>query len=326
MSCFYPRTVWRSKKRLNDSGAMKTMFKRPNHMFFKFPAPHDPSQCSKAIIPYDFYSPEEFQIPGCKPKCVGCIEDYSRSRAVRAWHETLMVEDDKSCFITLTFNDKFCPRQLDHRYFQLFIKRLRKYLSKSGQAKRVRYFMSGEYGSLNFRPHFHSLLFGYDFPDRVLFSVSNGVNLYISDILSTLWSDPKTDESYGFSSVGDASFESAAYIARYVGKKIGRDVGYEGLEPEYSKCSLKPGLGKTFFDKFKASVFSDDAVTLQGGGKCKPPRYYDKLLQLTDQVLFDKLKLVRKMRAKLSPDNSPERLKAREAVKTAQFKQLVRSL
>lgn len=312
MSCFQARTVWRSPRHLHGvTGKPRVYFKKPS-LFYSSP------------LNLEFYSPEEFQIPGCKsPKCIGCVEERSRSWAVRCWHESQLYDDN--CFITLTFNDKFLPANgLDHSYFQKFMKRFRKTVGK------VRYFMAGEYGSQFFRPHFHACIFGFDFPDRLLYTVRNGVRLYTSEMLSRLWSDPFSGESYGFTSIGDVTFESAAYVARYcVKKQFGSDAEahYQGRKPEYTKCSLKPGIAKGWFTKFKDSVVYDDAVTLRDGvSKTKPPKYYDRLYELDNPVHSAKIKQMRNRKAFISPDNTPERLRVREAVKLAQMSQLQRSL
>jgi len=65
-------------------------------------------------------------------------------------------------------------------------------------------------------------------------------------------------------------------------------------------------------------------VTLTGGRRVKPPRYYDKILALTDADLSGIIKSRRKEKAKASPDNTPARLAERESVKQAQFSQLKR--
>jgi len=85
------------------------------------------------------------------------------------------------------------------------------------------------------------------FPDRKLFKRSgSGFNLYTSAELSRLW-------PYGHASVGDLSFESAAYVARYCVKKsegvsdvrlMRHDeygVAY-WLTPEFSRFLLSLGL------------------------------------------------------------------------------------
>lgn len=314
MPCYHPRDVWRSPRHLSKSGKPRIFFSKPS-LFYASPR-H-----------IEFYAPEQFQIPACKPKCVGCIESYSRSWAVRCWHESL--KHDQNCFITLTFNDQFLPKNgLDHRYFQLFMKRLRRYLDSAG-AGRLSYFMCGEYGEKNFRPHFHACFFGFDFPDRVLFSVRDGVRLDTSDILSSLWSDPVSKESYGFSSVGDVTFESAAYVARYVAKKVSKaeaDSHYQGRKPEYARMSLRPAIAKRWIASYRDSVYPSDAVVLPGGAKVKPPRYYDKSLELTDPAMSSTVKSNRQDRARQSPDNTPERLAVREKVKQAQFKMLMRKI
>lgn len=72
--------------------------------------------------------------------------------------------------------------------------------------------MCGEYGENYGRPHFHACVFGLDFPDRVIHSRTGSDHfIYRSEILEKLW-------PFGFSSVADFSFETAAYVARYVMK------------------------------------------------------------------------------------------------------------
>lgn len=55
------------------------------------------------------------------------------------------------------------------------------------------------------------ILFNHDFDDKVLWSVRQGVRLYRSSLLEKLW-------PYGYSTIGDVTFESAAYVARYIVK------------------------------------------------------------------------------------------------------------
>lgn len=324
MPCYHPKMAWRSPRILSaKSGKPRVFFRRPPSFRLKV------VDGMPAFVKRDFVLPdgaEEFPIPGCKPKCIGCQEAYSRSWAVRCLHESKT--HDQNCFITLTFNDKFCPKDgsLDHRYFQLFMKRFRRTV---GQAERVRYFMAGEYGSQFGRPHYHACIFGFDFPDRKMWTIRRDVQLDTSEMLSRLWSDPKTGESYGFCSVGDVTFASAAYIARYISKKMTGDKAeahYQGRRPEYVRMSLKPGVARKWINGYIQSVYPDDSVVLPGGFKCKPPRYYDKVFELTDPRMSSIILTNRKDRARKSPDNTPERLRAREVVKEAQFKMLRRSL
>lgn len=230
-----------------------------------------------------------------------------------------------NCFITLTYDDEHLPfpPSLDHSHFQKFMKRLR---FKIGP---VRYYMCGEYGSENFRPHYHACVFGYDFPDRVLWSLSpSGYNLYRSSVLESLW-------PFGFSSVADLSFESAAYVARYVLKKVTGDLAeshysFTDVEtgevfqrvPEYARMSTHPGIAAAWFDKYSSDVYNDDRdFVVVNGRTCKPPRYFDKLLKRVDPVLYEYVKSDR-ISGPVSEHSSVSRLAAAEEVQLAALRRL----
>lgn len=256
-------------------------------------------------------------------KCLGCKLERSRQWAVRCVHESKMWKDN--CFITLTFNDMFIPgdNSLHVEYFQKFMKRLRK---KFGGG--VRYFMCGEYGELLQRPHFHACLFNFDFKDKVLWSMRGGVRLYRSADLEQLWTCPITGLSYGFTTVGDVTFDSAAYVARYCVKKIsgdGADDHYGDLKPEFTTMSRRPGIAYSWFKKwYKTDCFPQDFVVMNGM-ECKPPRYYDKIYDLTDKVDMDRIRENRRLAAISNVDNSYSRLYEREVVAKANAARLRRS-
>lgn len=187
-------------------------------------------------------------------QCRGCRLEKSRQWAVRCLHEASLHEDN--CYLTLTLDDAhLTSMSLDYSLFQGFMRRLRKEVGK------VRFYMAGEYGESNLRPHFHALLFGYDFPDKVHLRQSPaGFKLYRSPLLESLW-------PFGFSSVGACSFESAAYVARYVMKKVNGELAeehYGGRVPEFSRMSLKPGIGAGWIDKFAGDVIPDGKVVVNG--------------------------------------------------------------
>lgn len=250
-------------------------------------------------------------------QCVGCRLERSRQWAVRCVHESQMHEH--SSFVTLTY-EQLSSSSLVYRDFQLFMKRLR-----ASSKTPVRFFMAGEYGEDFARPHFHALLFGVFFQDRVpLRKMPSGAQLYRSARLEALW-------PHGFSSVGDVTFESAAYVARYVMKKITGDAAgshYESVEdtgeivsrvPEFCRMSLKPGIGATWFEKYRDEVFPIDQVVVNGV-KMKPPRYYDKFLAKVDAPELADVEFGRFVRAAAcEPDNSPERLAVREVVTRARL-------
>lgn len=140
-------------------------------------------------------------------KCIGCRIDRSRDWAIRAVHEASM--HDTNCFLTLTYEDKHLPPDysLDLTAYQQFLKRLRSHIGSP-----IKFFGCGEYGDLEQRPHYHFLIFGWRPSDLKLHTEKNGVKTYTSEKLSGLW-------PYGFNTVGELTYQTAAYCARYVLKK-----------------------------------------------------------------------------------------------------------
>lgn len=191
-------------------------------------------------------------------RCLGCRLEYSRQWAVRCMHETAFHE--RNCFVTLTYED--APVDLCYRDFRLFMRRLRKLFPGCS------FYMCGEYGGTNGRPHFHALLFGVDFHDKVSMGKSpSGAKLYESEALRKLW-------RHGHTSIGDVTFESAQYTARYVHKRMTEGSVYEGSVGEFSRMSLRPAIGKRWFDKYGASDVLPDGSVVVNGVKASAPRYY----------------------------------------------------
>ena len=257
-------------------------------------------------------------------QCVGCRLEYSRQWAVRLVHENQMHE--KSCFITLTFNDEELgkrnnPNSVDVRDFQLFMKRLRK------KHKKIRFFHCGEYGEKNQRPHYHALIFGYEFSDRYLWQTRNNQKYYRSEELEKLW-------PYGHVVIGEVTFTSCAYVARYIMKKQkgkNAETHYhnpttgEVINPEYCTMSRKPGIGYDWFEKYKTDVYPNDYCIINGK-KIRPPRYYDNLLSEEE---LEKIKNKRKENAPevyAEYDERMDRLFVEEQVKIEQLNRLVRDL
>lgn len=303
MPCYQPLKAWYAKS-INSSGKRSLVF-NPLHGI----QPDSP-----LTIPCG--------------QCIGCRLERSRQWAVRITHEASLYEDN--CFITLTYDPMFLPdnNSLDVSHFQKFMKRLR---FKYGE--KIRFFHCGEYGETNGRPHYHACIFNFDFPDKKLWKVSNGNNLYISESLSQLW-------PYGFSTIGSLTFESAAYVARYVVKKVTGDAAADHymridpatgeitfLKPEYTTMSRRPGIGRGFYDKFRDDIFPHDYIVVNGI-KQRPPKYYDGLLETTRPYEFDAIKERREISARTSEhyvdNNDSRRLRDREQVKLAQFTQLNR--
>lgn len=211
-------------------------------------------------------------------------------------------------------------KELSRKDHQKFIKRLR---HKCGP---LRYYMCGEYGERLSRPHYHYLIFGYNFPDKTYFKTSaSGEKLYRSATLDHLW-------PFGHAWIGDVTYESCAYVAAYVMKKLNGPMAEEHyrrqdeggndywLQPEFNEMSRRPGIAKNWWEEFNPDVYTQDAVVLKNGGLMKPPRYYDKLLEMMDPSAMVLIKHRRELRAKeLADDNTPARLADKETVTIAKM-------
>lgn len=249
-------------------------------------------------------------------QCSGCRLEKSRQWAIRAVHEAQL--HDQNCFITLTYSNEHLPQhgKLDYNAPVLFMKRLRKSYGAG-----IRSYGCAEYGESFGRPHYHLCLFNFDFPDKVIHSQSSsGFSIYTSPILQTLW-------PFGYSTIGAFTFETAAYVARYVMKKISGDLA----EPHYEKLtehgeviplpsekaicvSRRPGLGRPFLDQFHTDIYPSDYVVIDGK-KMRPPKYYDYRFELEYPEEFRTIKIARKTNSASHADNNtPERLLVREEI------------
>lgn len=209
------------------------------------------------------------------------------------------------------------------------MKRLRRFY----EPQKISYYHCGEYGERSRRPHYHALLFGLRFLDVRLYKKSpDGSCIYTSEILSRVWEK-------GFCTIGSVTFESAAYCARYVLKKMTgtKAVDYyksvdpetgeiTQLQPEYVTMSLKPAIGKDWYEEFSSDVYPDDYVVIRGK-KMKPPKYYDRLHDLANPEAHSQLKEERKQYADSQKENStPDRLAVRQAVTLSRISTLKRDL
>ena len=264
-------------------------------------------------------------------QCVGCRIDRSRQMAVRCVHEERMTREKgyESSFLTLTYDDQNMPEDgsLEPADHVEFVNKLRTRLWRKKPRRNFRYYMCGEYGDKLQRPHFHYLIFGYDFPDRYEFKEYRGVKYYRSEELEKVW-------TYGHSLIGHVTVESAAYCARYVMKKQtgqkaeGHYVNEDGvvLQPEFARMSLKPGIGAEWFSKYGISdVYDSGDFIVINGKKYSTPRYYDKLLEKLDVERLFCVQAERASRAQeYSSNNTRERLAVREEVQELRAAKLKR--
>lgn len=98
------------------------------------------------------------------------------------------------------------------------------------------------------------------------------------------------------------------------------------LQPEYTTMSLKPAIAKNWYAQFRSDVYPDDFAVIRGQ-KMKPPKYYDRLLELEDPEARAAIKVRREDEALLRQgDSTTARLRVREEVKLAQIANLKRGL
>jgi hypothetical protein len=280
---------------------------------------------------------------------------------------------DKAMFLTLTYSPEHLPDDagLHHEDFQDFMKRYRKkYVPKNPYDKdeqkeeyeafrlenAITYMMCGEYGEKpkrpdrekvvpvtgrKWRPHFHVAIFNHEFTDLQLYSYweSKGrdFRLYESPTLDKLWGK-------GSCKIGDLTFESAAYIARYNTKKLtgNRYKDKEGniidvaeeyrkinketgeifdVKKEYIQASRRPAIGKRWWDLYKEDTLKDYLHVR--GVKMKPPKYYDRKLEELDEEIFNAIKEDRARKA-VELQQPRKRLKTMEEIKERKLNKLKR--
>lgn len=250
-------------------------------------------------------------------QCMDCRLEKSRNWAVRMVHESQEHED--SCFITLTYNEENLPEDLSicKKEVQLFIKRLRKLI----KPKKIRYYAVGEYGSLEEiedeferiryisrygssklgRPHYHAIIFNYWPEDSkkivTPFTKEQDDKVFESESLAKIWNK-------GFHTIGECTFETAAYVARYVTKKINQNplednearFHYKGREPEFALMSRGGkdakgklgGIGARYFEKYEDELWNNFKVVSRGR-EISLPRYYKNKLKDKNKLRYRSL-------------------------------------
>lgn len=240
---------------------------------------------------------------------MGCRLEHSRQWALRCYHEASAF--DENCFITLTYSPENLPPggSLDPAHPVAFMKRLRE---KHG--KGIRSYGCAEYGEKLGRPHYHLCLFNFDWKDKKLAYERNGFKLYDSEDLERLW-------GLGHCKTAEFSFETAAYVARYITKKMhgknykdaqgntiqiedrvsshytkmNEETGeYLRIMPERPVCvSRRPGIGRTWWDLHHERLQTQDTVILRNK-EVRPPKYYDYLLEKLNPNSLHSIKQIRK--------------------------------
>lgn len=244
-------------------------------------------------------------------KCIGCFLENSRDKAVQLSLEKMNPEYKKNevWFITLTYEDEYLPihsyvdattgevlsgASLQLRDLQNWIKKLR----DNHPDKTIRYMAAREYGSKTLRPHYHVIIFGLPLDEQLFIKTGNNANG------DPLWTTPQLDNlksrdcwtvrrpigdrtaplyRAGNVTVGEVTFQSIAYVARYTMKKANKTYDSEwwyksqGLDIE--GISQSQDLGKWYYDLHKHEIYKNDLVPVLGKNDnfSKPPKSFDRL-------------------------------------------------
>lgn len=280
--------------------------------------------------------------------CLGCRIDSSRQKAIRIEHEVQTQSESGrgSCFITLTYATEHMPTlgntgvgTLNKSHWPAFLKRLRRRITDPSDRffvstdLRIKQVYCGEYGDNGtHRPHFHGIIFGYDFPDRKYFDERRGNILYRSEFLEELW-------PFGHSTIGTATWQSGAYVARYVMKKVTGERAKEHYQvidsstgevfdrvPEYNV--IGNGIGLDWFNKYGVpDVYPAGQVITKAGKRMKPPRYYDSKYELLDPDDMYRLKQDRMAAIKrMASDNTEDRLAVKSKILRTRVGRLKRDI
>lgn len=245
-------------------------------------------------------------------RCVGCYLDYSRDWAIRIMSEVRSY--DENYFVTLTYDDDHLPQgsqgfaTLVPDHVSEFMKTFREMMRQEYGVTGIRFFACGEYGGKDLRPHYHIILLNCPlkdlkdkFPTPVDGTIrycrrydSNGDLLKHSDIIHKAWNK-------GLCPIGEVTFESCAYVSRYVLKKA-HDYSKDyydkfGVVPEFVRMSRRPGIGYQFFMQELDHIYEYDNFSFLRGDQVinvKPGRYADKLLKKVDEQRYYDLKKKRR--------------------------------
>lgn len=185
-------------------------------------------------------------------KCGICLQ-----RRRKSWQFRLMQELKYSWsafFITLTYNEHSIV-DLNKRDIQLFMKKLRNYenkvRSKDIENRKIKYYITGEYGSLG-RPHYHGLVF----------SISKETRLNLDKI----WNN-------GFVKVGTVNEASIMYVLKYMMDESNK------FKPLISK-----GIGIDYLRKNEERLDRNPSKIVYSAGKANAlPRYYVDKVYTEDQ-------------------------------------------
>lgn len=264
---------------------------------------------------------EVIEVP-CQ-KCIGCRLDYSRQWADRCMLEAKQYPKNNNWMVTLTYDPEHITMRpganretgelelvgtLVPEDLTKFMKDLRRYYKYHHNHENIRFYACGEYGPQTYRPHYHLIIFNMPLRQEELkyfFSNKEGDKIYLCEKIEKIWGK-------GQITVGEVTWNSAAYVARYVMKKQkgkGSKRYYQllNIEPEFVRMSRKPGIAYKYFEENKEKIYEADEIIInnkKGEAKIiKPCKYYDRLYDLDSPEAMKAIKERRKELAEISEKN-----------------------
>ncbi|UPW41187.1 replication initiator protein [Sigmofec virus UA08Rod_5306] len=247
-------------------------------------------------------------------KCIGCRLNYSRGWAMRIQKESQQYPEGHCWFVTLTYDDPHLPitdfvneetgelitgHPLNPDHTKKFLKDLRRYWEYHYNHDKIRFFLAGEYGETYGRPHYHLAIMNLPIREEDLeieFHNWMGDAIYKCPKIEKIWGK-------GLVRLGALTWQSAAYIARYIVKKQygpESDALYkaQGRIKEFTRASRRPGIAREWFEEHKDEIYKNDEIFIpkRGGGVivAKPVRYFDELYFLEKPEIVEKAKKARK--------------------------------
>lgn len=255
-------------------------------------------------------------------QCDECRMKRSQETANRIYLETLSYNDNWG--VCLTYDDDHLPLgkevttddgeicfhpTLDPDHLTAFMKALRQIFARRYGFTGIKFYAAGEYGSQNYRPHFHLVLMNCPLPADDVFICKGefsktGEQLYGSRICEEAWSNvvkhivkvgkrgkvlknPKVLKERvlkGRVRLNPVTWKYAAYCARYILKKqVGKNSSiYDrlGIVPEFTRCSTQEAIGKNFYEENKEKILENDSFLVKQGERvvsASLPSYFLKL-------------------------------------------------
>lgn len=252
--------------------------------------------------------------------------------SVRLVHELEYFK--RGVFATLTYEVPPQSLSVSKRELQLFVKRLRRFLTLprlSGgmvnpwydDERRLKYYGCGEYGENHGLPHYHLIILGLGVEEHLL----EGAHYVIDGPLKRAWCrDSIPEEEWrergcpGYIYVGTVTPGSCRYVTDYVQKSklVGRP---KGVAPAFQICSQ--GIGKRYALENREQLVSDGTCRIEGVVHGLPV-YYQRLLADPSEFEVFQPCLTAEVRAERAIERQAEVLEEAQPISDVVANQVVR--